>query len=82
MVGTRTALLAILLTSCFGLLNCAEESKGRPARPAAPVCEDTCDAEGAAECRTPGFRVCGDADSNSCLEWSAVVDCPSACIDG
>lgn len=82
MLPTRPALAALLLVSSFGLLHCAEESKA-PSRPAPPTCQNTCEVDGGAECRAPGFRVCRDQDGDGCLEWSAVSDCGiGSCIDG
>ncbi len=47
-------------------------------------CTNTCDAEGAAECRAPGFRTCGDQDGDGCLEWSPVQACMPgwSCVTG
>ncbi len=42
-------------------------------------CVDECEA-GARECSGTGYRSCGETDDgDSCLEWSAVVECPTGC---
>lgn len=44
---------------------------------------DDC-ASGAKECAGSGYRLCGNYDSDSCLDWSSVTNCTSeeTCTDG
>ncbi|MFT7580635.1 MAG: hypothetical protein ACI9MR_002308 [Myxococcota bacterium] len=42
------------------------------------VCSDECTSIGSSDCDTVGnVRVCGDYDSDSCLEWGTPVACPN-----
>jgi hypothetical protein len=49
-------------------------------------CQDECDTPGDKECTTSGtaFRVCGNYDSDSCLEWGGETDCATGetCVNG
>lgn len=38
-------------------------------------CTDECTVKGAKTCDGNGFKVCGDADANGCLEWGTVQSC-------
>ncbi len=40
-------------------------------------CSNDCSTNGAKQCSGNGYRTCGNYDSDSCLEWSTVVACPS-----
>jgi len=49
------------------------------------LCLDECMPSGSSLCwGTTGYRVCGYYDSDTCLEWSTVILCPSGqtCING
>lgn len=41
------------------------------------VCQDECSPAGIKECYGNGYRVCGNYDTDSCLEWSLVAICSS-----
>jgi len=47
-------------------------------------CTNQCSTSGAKECSGDGYHVCGNYDSDKCLEWSAVTACGAgeACSDG
>ncbi|RLB59179.1 MAG: hypothetical protein DRI34_02720 [Deltaproteobacteria bacterium] len=52
-------------------------------------CKNECEPQGARICQNdasgnPGYRVCGEYDSDSCLEWSPITTCPSgqSCSNG
>jgi len=55
-------------------------------------CQDECSPEGVRECvamispegETTGYRICGNYDGDSCLEWSKVFSCPegTTCVNG
>ncbi len=38
-------------------------------------CSDTCSTNGSKQCSGTGYQVCGNYDSDSCLEWSSVTSC-------
>ena len=38
-------------------------------------CVDECTAAGERRCHEVGFQLCGDSDSDPCLDWSAVIAC-------
>ncbi len=43
------------------------------------ACSDECPAQGDRQCAAPpdnGFLICGDYDSDSCLEWGGLTLCP------
>ncbi len=42
-----------------------------------PSCTPECSTSGAKQCSGSGYQVCGNYDSDSCLEWSAVTSCSS-----
>ena len=46
-------------------------------------CDDEC-ADGSRRCEGEGYQVCGDFDSDDCLEWGPTTDCPSGetCSNG
>jgi beta-glucosidase len=50
----------------------------------APACVDECSYSGAKACRGNGYWVCGNYDSDSCLDWSTVTACASGriCLSG
>jgi hypothetical protein len=52
-------------------------------RPDAAECEDRCPA-GESQCVTGGFQVCGNFDSDPCMEWGPVETCDPGekCVDG
>ena len=74
----RRPLLAILLVLAFsfGLTGC-----GSPAA----SCNDDC-TQGEQRCSSSenGYEVCGNYDSDSCLEWGGLVDCTggNTCTNG
>ena len=47
-------------------------------------CSDQCSPSGARQCSGDGYRVCGNYDSDKCLEWSTVTACKTGetCSDG
>jgi hypothetical protein len=38
-------------------------------------CSNECQLRGSRQCAENGYRVCGNYDSDSCLEWSAAAAC-------
>lgn len=46
-------------------------------------CVDECSA-GSRRCSGDGYQICGDFDSDPCLEWGPIVDCPpgETCSNG
>ncbi|MFZ5445687.1 MAG: right-handed parallel beta-helix repeat-containing protein [Myxococcota bacterium] len=40
-----------------------------------PGCTDECPAVADRDCSAGGFRICGNLDADSCLEWSPVTNC-------
>lgn len=38
-------------------------------------CTNECQTSGARRCKDNGFQVCGNTDSDPCLEWGPVTDC-------
>ncbi len=38
-------------------------------------CSNTCSTNGSKQCSGSGYQVCGNYDSDSCLEWSSVSSC-------
>ncbi len=61
---------------------CLEWDRGTPCRPGRwcfdgacePLCNNECAPDGR-KCEGSGYRVCGDYDSDPCLEWSMVAPC-------
>ena len=49
-----------------------------------PGCRDRCPAKDRRECQGGGYRVCGNHDSDSCLEWGSVKSCggDTRCVNG
>ena len=47
-------------------------------------CQNQCSTQGARQCNGNGWQICGDFDSDSCLEWSSVTACSSThqCVMG
>ncbi len=47
-------------------------------------CSDTCSVNGSKQCSGSGYQICGNYDSDSCLEWSSVTACSSGytCSNG
>jgi hypothetical protein len=47
-------------------------------------CQNECSTEGSKRCSDDGFQICGFFDGDSCLEYSAVKQCPEdqACANG
>ncbi len=41
-----------------------------------PTCLDECPAADATRCDGPGVQICGNYDTDSCLEWGTTVACP------
>jgi hypothetical protein len=62
------------LTSCGGQA-CVNGSCGQG-------CVNTCDRQGKMICDGDSFRTCGDANGDSCLEWSGKTKCDQGCKDG
>ena len=52
-----------------------------PAPPQPPACTNDCTA-GARQCSGVGYQVCGNYDTDSCLEWSPVTSCTYGCSAG
>ena len=48
------------------------------------ACSDECSPSGSRQCSGNGYQICGDYDSDDCLEWSAVTSCApgETCSDG
>jgi hypothetical protein len=40
------------------------------------TCSNECASSGLRQCNASGYQICGSYDSDPCLEWSSVVDCP------
>ncbi|MBW1808120.1 MAG: PQQ-binding-like beta-propeller repeat protein, partial [Deltaproteobacteria bacterium] len=38
-------------------------------------CKDECEPQGSQICQDDGYRVCGNSDGDSCLEWGTVIPC-------
>ncbi|MDD5739090.1 MAG: hypothetical protein PHY72_04205, partial [Candidatus Pacebacteria bacterium] len=48
------------------------------ANPAPPTCTNECSTSGAKQCSGSGkYQLCGNYDTDSCLEWSTAYSCPS-----
>ena len=47
-----------------------------------PVCSNECSSSGTSQCYGAGYRVCGNFDADSCLEWSSVTTCNYGCANG
>ena len=47
-------------------------------------CADECTTSGTKTCSGNGYKTCGNYDSDSCLEWSLITNCPSGqtCSNG
>ena len=48
------------------------------------TCSNECLSSGNKECSGNGYRICGNYDADSCLEWGSVTSCSSnqACSNG
>ena len=46
-----------------------------------PICSNDCSA-GASQCAGAGYKVCGNFDADSCLEWSGTTTCTYGCTNG
>ena len=53
-------------------------------QPGGRACTNTCPEAGRRECVSGGFRVCGDLNEDSCLEWGPPSSCGSGkkCVNG
>ncbi len=77
-------LILILIVAGTGLFM----STFTPSVRVSEECQDECSPEGAKECvvqgETTGYRICGNYDGDSCLEWSKVFPCPegTTCVNG
>ena len=43
--------------------------------PPIPVCSNECPSSGTFQCAGAGYKVCGNFDADSCLEWSGITSC-------
>ncbi len=66
---------------------CNRWSAPQPCPPAKPfcsnarceaVCDDECNEQGKRRCVTAGYQICGQHDSDKCLEWGVVLACSAA----
>ena len=57
------------------------------------TCQDECSSTGLKRCSNNGYQICGNYDTDDCLEWGLITDCPpnticqngsciSTCLDG
>lgn len=48
------------------------------------ICQNECSSVGIKRCSNDGYQICGDYDSDSCLEWSPIYPCSAEkiCKDG
>lgn len=44
------------------------------------ICQDECSPRGLKRCSNNGYQICGNYDKDPCLEWNAVISCPSNTI--
>lgn len=42
-----------------------------------PACQNDCSQAGSKKCSGNGYQICGNYDTDSCLEWSLVIGCPT-----
>ncbi len=77
--GTTNAHLAIAGASAYSQRICCSSAFA-----GIVSCNNECGASGARECSGNGFRICGNYDADSCLEWSSVAACPAgqSCTGG
>ncbi|MEK6984405.1 MAG: Kazal-type serine protease inhibitor [Nanoarchaeota archaeon] len=63
----------ILILLAFGCIRASKTS-----------CVNQCSENGLKKCFNKGYQTCGNYDSDSCLEWSSVNNCPQGlfCQDG
>lgn len=66
--------------ACQSGYSCSSGSCKLDAQP----CTDSCKVSGALECGEGGYRVCGNYNSDPCLEWSDIKACEAdkVCRDG
>ena len=59
-------------------------SQGGGSSAAGPSCANACPEAGRRECVAGGFRVCGDLNEDSCLEWGPTQSCGAGkkCVNG
>jgi len=44
------------------------------------TCQNECSAAGSKRCSNNGYQVCGNYDTDNCLEWSSIINCPTNTI--
>ena len=69
-IGFWTTVLIMLIGS---MMTC--DSGGGGGNGGGGGCNDECTSSGSKQCAGTGYQTCGNYDSDSCLEWSAVTAC-------
>jgi hypothetical protein len=51
-----------------------------PQKEIIPVCQNDCSQAGLKKCSGNGYQICGNYDTDNCLEWSSITACPTNTI--